>query len=386
MAEEYKIKVQNVTKEYDLFKTQTDKLKSFFSIKTDTPHFWSLMGVSFEVKPGEALGLIGVNGSGKSTISNIISGIIPQTSGQVDVRGDTSIVAINAGLRKNLSGRENIRLKSLMQGLSNEQIDDLMDDIIAFADIGDFVDQPVKSYSSGMKSRLGFSIAVHINPDILIIDEALSVGDDTFYQKCVDKIADFKQQGKTIIFVSHSLKQIEFLCDRVAWINYGKLKMIGETQTVTDQYRKFIKWFKHLSKKEKVEFESKQKQIQKDFDINEYQKQIYAEEQAKHPDDKNVSTQIKKRFYGSVISEKMPKKTVAFTWLVTVLTLLLCLVNVSGHTVHHLVRHPQAIIKPTQQLVLPKKVAKDNGLKPVKKVHHHKKHKHKKVTTTKTSA
>lgn len=385
MAEDYKIKVQNVTKEYDLFKTQTDKLKSFFSIKTDSPHFWSLMGVSFEVKPGEALGLIGVNGSGKSTISNIISGIIPQTSGQVDVKGDTSIVAINAGLRKNLSGRENIRLKSLMQGLSNEQIDDLMDDIISFADIGDFVDQPVKSYSSGMKSRLGFSIAVHINPDILIIDEALSVGDDTFYQKCVDKIADFKAQGKTIIFVSHSLKQIEFLCDRVAWINYGKLKMIGETQMVTDQYRKFIKWFKHLSKSEKIKFESEQKQIQKDFDIEQYQQQVILEEKDKFPANKNINAKVKKLFYGSVISEKMPKKTVLFTWLVTILTLLLCLINVSGHTFHHLMRHPQAIVRPTQQLVLPNKVAKDNGLKPVKHTHH-KTHNHKKLTTTKTSA
>ena len=296
MTEDYKIKVQNVTKEYDLFKTQADKLKSFFSIKTDVPHFWSLMGVSFEVRPGEALGLIGVNGSGKSTISNIISGIIPQTTGYVDVKGDTSIVAISAGLRKNLTGRENIRLKSLMQGLTNEEIDALMDDIVSFADIGDFVDQPVKSYSSGMKSRLGFSIAVHINPDILIIDEALSVGDDTFYQKCVDKIADFKEQGKTIIFVSHSLKQIEFLCDRVAWINYGKLRMIGETQEVTTKYREFIEWFKKLSKKDKAKFEAEQKQIQKDFDIDEYQRQVTEEEQAQHPDDKHVAAKVKKRF------------------------------------------------------------------------------------------
>ncbi|CAI2642211.1 ABC transporter ATP-binding protein [Apilactobacillus apinorum] len=369
MSEDYKIKVQNVTKEYDLFKTQTDKLKSFFSIKTDVPHFWSLMGVSFEVKSGEALGLIGVNGSGKSTISNIISGIIPQTTGWVDVKGDTSIVAISAGLRKNLTGRENIRLKSLMQGLTNEQIDDLMDDIVSFADIGDFVDQPVKSYSSGMKSRLGFSIAVHINPDILIIDEALSVGDDTFYQKCVDKIADFKAQGKTIIFVSHSLKQIEFLCDRVAWINYGKLKMIGETQEVTTKYREFIEWFKKLSKKDKAKFEAEQKQIQKDFDIDEYQRQVTDEERAEHPEDKHVATTVKKRFYGSVISEKMPKTAVLFTWLVTIATLFFSLVNVSGHPLHHIIDHPSSIVKPTKKLVLPKGVAKDNAKKKTVKKH-----------------
>ncbi len=377
MTEDYKIKVQNVTKEYDLFKTQADKLKSFFSVKTDVPHFWSLMGISFEVKPGEALGLIGVNGSGKSTISNIISGIIPQTTGLVDVRGDTSIVAINAGLKKNLTGRENIRLKSLMQGLTNEEIDDLMDEIIAFADIGDFVDQPVKSYSSGMKSRLGFSIAVHINPDILIIDEALSVGDDTFYQKCVDKIADFKKQGKTIIFVSHSLKQIEFLCDRVAWINYGKLRMIGKTDEVVSKYREFIKWFKKLSKKEKAKFEADQKQIQKDFDIDAYQKSVTDEEAKAHPEVNHMAAKIKKRFYGSVISEKMPKTSVLFTWLVTVAILLFCLVNVSGHPVTHIVKHPDSIVKPTKQLKLPTGVEKDNAKKATKKHHkktHHKKH------------
>ncbi|TPR12593.1 ABC transporter ATP-binding protein [Apilactobacillus timberlakei] len=363
MTEDYKIRVQNVTKEYDLFKTQADKLKSFFSIKTNVPHFWSLMGISFDVKPGETLGLIGVNGSGKSTISNIISGIIPQTSGFVDVRGDTSIVAISAGLRKNLTGRENIRLKSLMQGLTNNQIDNMMDDIISFADIGDFVDQPVKSYSSGMRSRLGFSIAVHIKPDILIIDEALSVGDDTFYQKCVDKIAGFKSEGKTIIFVSHSLRQIELLCDRVAWINYGELKTIGKTKDVTKKYREFTKWFKGLSKQQKVDFETDKKQIQKDFDINKYQNQVIETEQKEHPDEKRVAAKIKKRFYSSVISEKMPKLTVAFTWLVVFATMFFCLVNISGHSISHIVKNPSSIVKPSKTLKLPGKLEQASGIK-----------------------
>ena len=184
MNPEYKVEVKNVTKEYDLYKTKSDQLKNFFSLgKVDVPHFWSLKGVSLSIKAGETLGIIGINGSGKSTLSNIISGIIPQTTGSVEVRGDTSIIAIGAGLKRNLTGAENIRLKGLMQGLSIQEIEDLKSSIIDFADIGNFIDQPVKDYSTGMRSRLGFAIAVHINPDIIIIDEALSVGDDTFYSK-----------------------------------------------------------------------------------------------------------------------------------------------------------------------------------------------------------
>lgn len=361
MAEEnYKIKVQNVTKEYDMFKTQSDKLKSFFSLskKNKIHHFWSLMGISFTVQPGEALGIIGVNGSGKSTISNIISGIIPQTTGQVDVRGDTSIVAINAGLRKNLTGRENIRMKSLMQGLTNRQIDDMMDDIIAFADIGDFVDQPVKDYSSGMRSRLGFSIAVHIKPDILIIDEALSVGDDTFYQKCVDKIDQFKEEGKTIIFVSHSLKQVRLLCDRVAWINYGKLREIGPMEEVVSEYQKFIKWFKSLSKKEKKQFQKKEKTIQKNFDIDKYQKEITQEYAESHPQDHNPAKTIHKRFYSEVMQEKMPWTAKILTWVVLFAMVFFCLVNVSGHPTMAVVRHPSYIVNPSKKMRYQKKDGK----------------------------
>lgn len=354
MEDNYKVRVQNVTKEYDLFKTQSEKLRSFFSVsKNRVPHFWSLMGISLTIQPGETLGLIGVNGSGKSTLSNIISGIIPQTTGYVDVRGDTSIVAIHAGLRNNLTGRENIRLKSLMQGLTNEEIDELMPDIIAFADIGDFVDQPVKSYSSGMRSRLGFAIAVHINPDILIIDEALSVGDDTFYQKCVDKISEFKAEGKTIIFVSHSLKQIEMLCDKVAWINYGELKMVGDTQEVTSQYREFTKWFKKLSKKEKHAFEKERKDIQKNFSIQNYQKQVTEEMAKEAPQEKNLHSKVHKLFYGSVISEKMSVWNQLLTWAVLIVVVFFCLVNVSGHSVDRVIHDPTVLVHPSHQLHLP---------------------------------
>ncbi|WP_318766997.1 ABC transporter ATP-binding protein [Lactiplantibacillus carotarum] len=351
MTTDYKIKVQNVTKEFDLFKTRSDQLKAFFSISNQPiPEFWALKGISLEVQPGETLGLIGVNGSGKSTLSNIISGVIPQTTGIVDVRGDTSIVAINSGLRGQLTGMENIRLKALMMGMTNKDIDAMLDDIIAFADIGDFVYQPVKSYSSGMKSRLGFAIAVHINPDILIIDEALSVGDDTFYQKCVEKIQQFKAQGKTIIFVSHSLKQIEIMCDRVAWIQYGDLKQIGPTEEVVAEYRKFIKWFKALSKKDKKKYQTDSKNLQKAFDIKAYEKQVAEERQADEPNNAHVVRDVHKDFYGGVISETMPWRTRIFTTVVALAVIALMFINVSGHSLTKVAQDPSLIFHPTTTL------------------------------------
>ncbi|PWF99465.1 teichoic acids export ABC transporter ATP-binding subunit TagH [Levilactobacillus bambusae] len=343
-AVDYKIKVENVTKEYELFKTQSEKLRSFFALghRHEVPHFWSLMGISFKVKPGETLGLIGVNGSGKSTLSNIISGVIPQTTGQVDVRGDTSIIAIGAGLRGNLTGIENIRLKALMQGLTNSEIDAIMTDIVNFADIGDFLYQPVKSYSSGMKSRLGFAIAVHVNPDVIIIDEALSVGDDTFYQKCVAKINEFKEEGKTIVFVSHNMKQVKILCDRVAWIHYGTLKEIGETQSVVDDYQEFTKWFKGQSKKDKKAFQRQMKDDQKSFSIDNYEKQVAEEREAANPEEnpQAITAAVHKDFYGSVLSEKMSVANRILTWVVLFAFLFLCGVNISGHSMSDVVAHP----------------------------------------------
>lgn len=275
--ENVKVELSMITKEYDLYKKKSDKIKALFKFSEKSiPHFWGLKGIDLTVHAGEAVGLIGINGSGKSTLSNILAGIIPQTTGQMVIDGETSIIAIGAGLKPQLTGLENIRLKCLMSGFTNEQIDDMMEDIKAFADLGDFIDQPVKNYSSGMRSRLGFSIAVHNDPDVLIIDEALSVGDDTFYQKCVDRILQFKEQGKTIFFVSHSLPQIERLCDKVAWIHYGELREYGETEEVVTHYKEFIQWFRGQSADQKKVYQNEFKEKQKAFGEAELKKKALA--------------------------------------------------------------------------------------------------------------
>jgi len=245
---------RNVTKKYKLYKKNTDKLLDILLPNGYGKDFYALRNISFEAEQGDVVGILGVNGAGKSTLSNLIAGIIPATSGTIEINGKASIIAISSGLNTQLTGRENIELKLLMLGFSKKEIQELEPEIIEFADIGQFIDQPVKNYSSGMKSRLGFAISVNIDPDVLVIDEALSVGDQTFADKCLEKMNDFKKRGKTIFFVSHSIKQIKQFCQKALWLEYGEIKAYGEIGDVLPRYEQFLKDYKAMTDAEKKKY------------------------------------------------------------------------------------------------------------------------------------
>lgn len=252
------VKCENITKIYDLNKNKKDSFKSFFSfgLLDNSKPFAALNEISFSVESGISVGIIGLNGSGKSTLSNILGGIIEPTVGTIYSKGIPSLIAIGVGLNNDFTGIENIYYKCYMHGLTKKQVEEKISDIIAFSELDKFIEQPLKSYSSGMRSRLGFSIAIHCDPDILIIDEALSVGDDTFANKCISKIKELQNNKKNIFFVSHSAAQIRKMCDKAIWLHYGKLIDFDNVDIVVDKYLNFISSYKDLSNKRQISYKS----------------------------------------------------------------------------------------------------------------------------------
>src|SRR5690554_3459359 len=236
MSSEVAISVRNVGKTFRMYKRPQDRLLQRFSRKPRFTEFHALSGLTFEVKKGETVGIIGRNGSGKSTLLQMICGTLTPTEGEIQVNGRiAALLELGAGFNPEFTGRENVYLNATILGLSREQIDARLDDIFAFAEIGDFVDQPVKTYSSGMYVRLAFSVIAHVDADILVIDEALAVGDALFTQKCMRFLRQFRENG-TILFVSHDSHAVTNLCQRAIWLKEGKIEEQGPAKEVAESY------------------------------------------------------------------------------------------------------------------------------------------------------
>lgn len=243
MSKEVAIQIKNLSKMYKLYDKPMDRLKESLGLskKKKYREHYALNDISFDVYKGETVGIIGTNGAGKSTILKIITGVLNPTSGSVGVNGRISaLLELGAGFNQEYSGLENVYLNGTMIGFSREEIDAKLQDILDFADIGDFIYQPVKTYSSGMFVRLAFAVAININPEILIVDEALSVGDVFFQSKCYRKFEEFKAKGKTILFVSHDLSSIGKYCDRVILLNKGSKLAEGDAKEMVNLYRRVM--------------------------------------------------------------------------------------------------------------------------------------------------
>lgn len=238
MAEDTII-VENVSKSFSVYqdKANTIKEKLLFFKRNRKEKITVLKNINLEIKKGETVALIGVNGSGKSTLLKLMTKIIYPDTGKIVTNGKlTSLLELGAGFHPDFSGRENIYFNASIFGLTRKEIDARLNDIIEFSELEEFIDNPVRTYSSGMYMRLAFSVAINVDADILLIDEILSVGDQHFQEKCYDKMRELKEQGKTMVFVTHSMDSIRNLCTRAVWLCDGELKMDGETNEVVDEY------------------------------------------------------------------------------------------------------------------------------------------------------
>ena len=243
MAEDIVISVKGLVKEYELYDKNIDQLKEIFSVTRKKYHheFRALDDINFEVQKGEQLGIIGTNGSGKSTLLKIITGVVAPTAGEIHINGKISaLLELGAGFNPNYTGMQNIYLNGSVMGYDHNEMESRVNQIVEFADIGDFINQPVKNYSSGMFARLAFAVAISVEPEILIVDEALSVGDVFFQTKCYKKFEEFKKRGKTILFVSHDLGSINKYCDRVMLLNRGKKLAEGTPKEMINLYKRVL--------------------------------------------------------------------------------------------------------------------------------------------------
>ncbi|MDO5852197.1 MAG: ABC transporter ATP-binding protein [Methanobacteriaceae archaeon] len=240
------VDVRDISMEFNLSQEKTDNIKEYVikAIKRELrfQSFWALKNITFQIKKGEKIGFVGINGAGKSTLLQIISGVMKPTKGSVQLNGRIApLLALGAGFDKNFTGKENIYLNGATLGFNKEFMKKKFDDIVEFSELEDFIDVPVKNYSSGMVSRLAFSIATAVNPEILILDEVLSVGDMGFQEKCKKKIDTMMEGDSTLLFVSHSPNQVRSLCDKAIWINEGKIITKGEVNEVCDSYEAYVR-------------------------------------------------------------------------------------------------------------------------------------------------
>ncbi len=232
-----------VSKSYPLYHHITGGIKNFLLHLPKAVHgmknsrFEALRDISFEVLRGETFGIIGRNGAGKSTTLGLIAGVLKPSKGNILIKGRISpLLELGGGFHPELTGKENILLNGVLLGLTRDEVRKKMDAIIEFSEIGDFITQPIRTYSSGMLARLGFSVIAHLNPEILLIDEILAVGDLEFQKKCLNKMMEFKKGGVTMVFVSHSMRDVQMICDRVMWIEAHTISMIGDPKVVADRY------------------------------------------------------------------------------------------------------------------------------------------------------
>ncbi|OUT95664.1 MAG: hypothetical protein CBB92_11255, partial [Flammeovirgaceae bacterium TMED32] len=235
-----RVSVNNISKQFKIYRRPQDRLLELLLRKPKHKVFHVLNDISFAIEEGKSLGIVGINGAGKSTLLKILAGTLQATNGNFELVGQVAaLLELGAGFHPEFSGRRNIHLNASLLGVPTENIIELENDIIEFSELKQFIDQPVKTYSSGMYVRLAFSIATMVRPDILIIDEALSVGDLTFQKKCIQRMNEFKEQNKTLIFCSHSMFHVQELCEMAIWLDKGQIKEIGDSEQVVGHYEDF---------------------------------------------------------------------------------------------------------------------------------------------------